>query len=103
MTIFNIYLIIPKDLKTKDLDKSFVHASCTKSCKFIREHINAVKNNKIIGRHKYVHDNGGLDHFNIILLETIDCHKDEINMHKMYHQTTVDSTINIIKKIINES
>jgi hypothetical protein len=103
MTVYNIYLIISKDLKTKDLNKSFVYSCSTKSCKFITDYQNAIKTDKITGKYKYVHDNGGLDNFKIVLLETIDCHKDEINMYKMYHQTTVDSTIDVIKKIMNQS
>jgi hypothetical protein len=103
MPIYNIYLIIPKDLKTKDLDKSFVYSCTTKKCKFITEYEFAIKNNKIIGRCKYVYDNGGLDNFNIILLESVECDKDEINIYKMYQQTTVDNTIDVIKKITSQS
>lgn len=97
--MYNIYFIIPKDLQSKQLDQSFVYASCTKTCKFINDYNSAIKLNKINGRYKFIYNNGGLDNFNIILLESIDCNKDEISMYKMYQQTTVNNTIDVIKKI----
>jgi len=99
--IYNIYLIIPKDLQTKDLHESFVYASCTKTCKFVSDYKHSIKNNKITGRFLFVHNNGGLENFNIVLLESVDCNKDEISMYKMYQQNTVNNTIDVIKKIIN--
>ena len=82
--------MIPKDLQNKQLDQSFV---CHQS----------IKLNKINGRYKFVHSNGGLKNFNIVLLESVDCNKDEIGMYKMYQQTTVDNTIDVIKKIAIQS
>jgi hypothetical protein len=99
--IYNIYLIIPKDLQNKQLDQSFVYASSTKTCKFINDYKHSIKRNKINGRYKFIHNNGGLDNFNIVLLESVDCNKDEIGMYKMYQQTTVNNTIDVIKKIVN--
>jgi len=99
--IYNIYLIIPKDLQNKQLDQSFVCASSNKykECKFISDYKSYIKRNKINGRIKFFHDNGGLDNFNIVLLESVD----EIGMYKMYQQTTVDNTIDVIKKITIQS
>ena len=41
---------------------------------------------KINGRYKFIHLNGGLENFNIILLESIKSDKDEFSMYKMHHQ-----------------
>jgi hypothetical protein len=101
--LYNIYLIIPKDLKNKDLQKSFVYVCSNKykECKFITEYNNYIKQNKINGKYKLIYNNGGLDNFNIVLLESVNCNKDEIGMYKMYQQTTVNNTIDVIKKIVN--
>jgi len=102
---YNIYLIIPKDLQNKQLDQSFVCSNSAKykECKFISDYNSAIKLNKINGRYKFVHSNGGLKNFNIVLLESVECNKDEIGMYKMYQQTTVDNTIDVIKKIAIQS
>ena len=99
---YNIYLIIPKDLQNKQLDQSFVCSNSAKykECKFINDYNSAIKLNKINGRYKFIHSNGGLEKFNIILLESINCDKDELSMYKMHHQLTVDNTIDVIKKIV---
>ena len=102
---YNICLIIPKDLQNKQLDQSFVCSNSAKykECKFICDYNSAIKLNKINGRYKFIHSNGGLEKFNIILLESINCDKDELSMYKMHHQLTVDNTIDVIKKIAIQS
>jgi len=93
--MYYIWAIIPKDLK---LEKAFVVAYKNEYCKFKAEYDYAVKNNKILGRYLYVHNNDGLDAFNVIQLEKVDCNKDEIGMYKAFYQTTIDSFMDISKK-----
>ena len=66
--------------------------------RIVSDYDSAIKLNKINGRYKFIHSNGGLEKFNIILLESINCDKDELSMYKMHHQLTVDNTIDVIKK-----
>jgi hypothetical protein len=95
-----------KDLKNKDIDKSFIYSQSEPNknkqldCKFIKLYEKAIFNNNIKAKYKLVHDNGGLENFNIMLLQTIECNKEDIAMYKYIQQETINKTIRSIKNVL---
>ena len=42
----------------------------------------------------------GLDAFNIILLETIECKKEKLSIHRKFYKTNIEIFMNISNKIL---
>jgi hypothetical protein len=58
---------------------------------------NKLKNKIQNGIIKHIQYNGGLENFNIIELETIDCDKEEITIHKSYYEFEIMNFYNIVE------
>jgi len=94
-------MIIPKDI---NLTEGFIVSNTANrnKCQFIANYNYAINNNNKVGRYLYIFKNGGLDEFNIVLLGTVECDKDEIEIYRnYYHQTIVNKFMQIHKNLTN--
>ena len=99
--MYYIFAIIPKD-KTLAL-QTFVVTSKKCKCNFIADYNCAIKNNNIVGRYRIIYNCGGLDAFHIVLLDDIDCEKNELSMHREYYKTNISIYVNISNLILNQN